>query len=317
MSFPDDDDLSEIESLSLGPSSEGSKSHKRTTSRSEKRSSRSHRSEDNDKDRPPTKEKRRVTVYDASTDARTLADALSHTHVKAGPINDILPHLTHDQILLLRTEYKKHAKVQGRGINIAKHLKLKLTGNYGKAAHVTALGRFESEGYWANFFYQAHSSRHELLIEALMGRSNAEMRAIIDGFRDKRYHDDLRKCMERELKPDKFRAAVLVVLEARRQEETEVYAAEYKARDADVLRRCIEAREGGESAMLEIVCRRSDAHLREVMQLYERVYGANFARDALRKSNNLVVSCCPLPNRDLPSLQTQGAKLIINVFRAN
>ncbi|KAK5275770.1 hypothetical protein LTR16_012142, partial [Cryomyces antarcticus] len=125
-------------------------------------------------------EKKRVKLYDAEEDALALVDALSHRTPDAEPIIDILPALTHDQMMELRSEYKKHCKVQGRGINIAKHLKLKTSGNFGKIAYVTALGKYESEGYWANFWYQAHGSRRELLIEALMGRSNAEMRAIVD-----------------------------------------------------------------------------------------------------------------------------------------
>jgi len=40
--------------------------------------------------------------------------------------------------------------------------------------------------------------------------------------------------------------------------------------------------------MLGVVVMRSDAHLREVLRTYERKYQGNFARDALRKSNNLV-----------------------------
>jgi hypothetical protein len=35
---------------------------------------------------------------------------------------------------------------------------------------------------------------------------------------------------------------------------------------------------------------RSDGHLREVLRLYESTYRANFAREMLKKSGNLVVS---------------------------
>ncbi|TKA49332.1 hypothetical protein B0A49_12490 [Cryomyces minteri] len=188
----------------------------------------------------------------------------------------------------LRSEYKKHCKVQGRGINIAKHLKLKTSGNFGKVAYVTALGKYESEGHWANFWYQAHGSRRELVIEALTGRSNAEMRAIVDAFRDKRYGDSLARCMDKELKPDKFREAVLLALQGKRQEETEVYPLEYRNRDVDALYRALKSTDGGERAIIEIVVRRSDAHLREVLKTYERKHQGNFAREALRKSGNLV-----------------------------
>ncbi|KAK1083711.1 hypothetical protein LTR48_006067 [Friedmanniomyces endolithicus] len=233
-------------------------------------------------------EKKRVTLYNPEEDARKIDKALKHHKADPDPIIDILPGLTHDQTWLLRKEYKKQVKIQGKGISLPKHLKLKLTGNFGKAAYVTALGRFESEGYWANFWYQAHGNRRELLIESLMGRTNGEIRMIKDEFKDKRYSDSLEKCMEKELKMDKFRSAVLMVLEERRQEEQDVYPAEYVDRDVETLFRALSVRQGGESAMLEVVVKRSDAHLRRVLEGYQRAHGENFARTALKKSNNLV-----------------------------
>ncbi|KAG9187830.1 hypothetical protein G6011_05701 [Alternaria panax] len=234
------------------------------------------------------KEKRRARVYDATDDALALVDALAARTPDVDTIVDILPALSHDQMLELRAEYKRHCKVQGRGINIAKHIKLKTSGNFGKIAYVTALGKYEGEGYWANYWYQSNSARRELLIESLMGRQNYEIREIKDAFKDKRYSDSLTRCMDKELKADKFRKAVLMALEGERQEESDVWPVEYRIRDADTLYKAIRAREGGESTMLSIVIMRSDAHLREVLRTYERKYQGNFARDALKKSNNLV-----------------------------
>jgi hypothetical protein len=251
-----------------------------------------------------SKNSRRVVIYDPEADAATLASTLSSRKPSANPICDVLPPLTHDQMLSLRKEYKKQVKIQGKGINLSKHLKLKFppsSTNFGKAAYVTSLGRAESEGYWANFWYQSGASRRELLIESLMGRSNAEIREIKDAFKDKRYSDSLVRCMEKELKMDKFRTAVLMVLEERRQEEQDVYPPEYRDRDVDILAKSIRAREGGETAMLEIIVRRSDAHLREVLRIYQDLYGENFARAALKKSGNLVVSQTlpPLPHTSI------------------
>ncbi|CAI6336822.1 unnamed protein product [Periconia digitata] len=246
------------------------------------------RDRDREREKEREKEKRRVKIYDAEEDARDLVEALSGRNLDTETVIDIIPALSHDQILELRTEYKRHCKIQGRGINIAKHIKLKTSGNFGKIAYVTALGRYESEGYWANYWYQSNSARRELLIESLMGRQNHEMREILRAFRDKRYSDSLVRCMEKELKGDKFRNAVLDALRAERQEESDVWDPEYRNRDVDVLHKALRAREGGESTVLNVVVMRSDAHLREVLRTYERKYGGNFARDALRKSNNLV-----------------------------
>ena len=253
-----------------------------------------------------SKKSRRVVIYSPETDATTLATTLNSRHPSADPVTAVLPPLTHDQILLLRKEYKSQVKIQGKGINLSKHLKLKFSpSTFGKAAHVTSLGRWESEAHWANFWYQAHASRRELLIESLMGRSNAEVREVKAAFRDKRYGDDLVRCMEKELRMDKFRVAVLMVLEERRQEEQDVYPPEYRDRDVDVLAKSIRAREGGESAMLEIIVRRSDAHLREVLRAYQDLYGENFAKAALQKSGNLVVCLSCLSHSPSPSPKPQ------------
>lgn len=256
---------------------------------------------DRSRDPPRKKEERRARIYDATDDALALVDSMASRTVDPEPIIEILPALSHDQMLELRAEYKRHCKVQGRGINIAKHIKLKTSGNFGKAAYVTALGKFEGEGYWANYWYQSNSAKRELLIEALMGRQNFEMREIKDAFKDKRYSDSLVKCMDKELKADKFRKAVSLALEANRQEESDVWPREYQNRDVETLYRAIKAREGGETAMLGVVIMRSDAHLREVLRTYERTYQSSFARDALRKSNNLVVSSLipPFPHISL------------------
>lgn len=238
----------------------------------------------------PKTGKKKVILYDSEGDAEKLAKALNHSSARPEPLIEVLPELTHDQLLALREQYRKRVKVAGRGVNLSKQIKSATTGNFGKVTYVTSLGRWEAESYWANFWYQSHSTSRELLIEALMGKPNAEMREINDSFKDKRYQDNLSLCMEKELKPDKFRNAVLTALEARRQEETDVWPLEYRNRDVEVMARALNSREGGESAILDIVVRRSDNHLRELLKSYERVHRENFARAALAKSNNLVVS---------------------------
>jgi len=239
---------------------------------------------------------KRVSFYDPTPDAKALAEALKHSKPDPEPLIEILSRLSEDEIMQLRIEYKKYIKVQGKGINIAKHIKLKVPGNLGKVAYATALGRWESEAHWANFWYQSNSSRRELLIESLMGRTNAEIAAIKDAFSDKRYSDSLEKCMKAELKADKFRTAILLALEERRQEENVPLSIDLVRRDVQDLHRALTAKEGGETAMINIIVVRSDKHLREVLQVFERSYKKNFARDMIRKSQNLVVRTLPSPS---------------------
>jgi hypothetical protein len=257
---------------------------------------------DRDRDRgnmvviSPTTGRKRVSFYDAGADAADMQSALNHRTIDNKTIIHVLPSLTSDEILLLRAEYKNRVKMHGKGINLAKHLRLKLgNSSFGKVAYATALGRWESEAYWANCYYQAGTSRRELLIESLIGRSNAAIREIKSCFRDTRYNDSLERCMRAELKADKFRTAVLLALEERRQDEREPLDARLIRQDVGDLHRALVSKEGGETAMINIIVLRSDAHLRELLREYEAVYRVNFARAMIAKSRNLVVrlSCFP------------------------
>jgi hypothetical protein len=235
------------------------------------------------------KQKKSVSMYNADTDAQAIAKELTKASPDFRVLSDVLPFLSHDQIIELHTAYKRVAKFQGRGINIAKHIRLKVPGQLRTIAYVTALGRWESEGYWANYWYQSNSSKRELLIESLMGRSNQEIHLIKENFRDKRYGDSLVRCMDKELPANKFRTAILLALEEKRQPEKEVWGREDVEKDAEVWARSLRRREGGESAMLEICVMRSDRHLRECMRAFEKREGGNFAKQALDRSGNLVV----------------------------
>ncbi|EFY85596.1 annexin ANXC4 [Metarhizium acridum CQMa 102] len=273
-----------------------------------------------DVDSPDSKKRsRRARFHDPEDIATTLARALKgHRTPDIQPLIEILPSLTHDQVMELRSQYKHIVKTGSdrKGVNIAKHIRARLKDedpNLMKACYAVALGKWESEAYWANFWYQGDKTRRELLIESLMGRTNDEIRHIKDAFTDKKYDNSLTKCMKVELKEDKFKKAVLMVLDERRMDDFDPYGRripiDYHLVDQDVddLRRAVKAEKGGESAMVAIVVKRSDAHLRHVLKEYEHHYRANFARDALKKSGNLVVRI-PLP---FPNVYIRGKEVLI------
>lgn len=255
------------------------------------------------------KSRRTARFHDPEEEATILAKALKgEKHAPdTRPLIDILPGLTHEQVLELRVEYKRIVKTGSdkKGVNIAKHIKLRLKGEDAslmKACYAVALGRWESEAYWANFWYQGEKSRRELLIESLMGRTNREIREIKAGFSDKKYSDSLTKCMKTELKEDKFKKAVLLVLEEKKMEEGR-HGVDRRLVEDDVhdLHDAVRSEKGGETKMIGIVVVRSDNHLREVLRGYESLYRANFAREMLKKSGNLVVcSFFPPPPFPIP-----------------
>ncbi|KAG5956714.1 hypothetical protein E4U58_006442 [Claviceps cyperi] len=246
------------------------------------------------------KRSRRARFHDPEAIAAQFAKALKGTRSPdIQPLIEILPSLTHHQVMELRSHYKRLVKTGSdrKGVNLAKHIRARLKDEPSplmKACYAVALGQWESEAYWANFWYQGNKTRRELLIESLMGRTNAEIRHIKDAFADKKYDHSLTKCLRTELKEDKFKRAVLAVLEERRMEDMDSQgrrvALDYRLVEEDVvtLRKAVRAESGGESAMIGVVVGRSDGHLRAVLGEYERVYGGNFAREALGKSGNLV-----------------------------
>lgn len=244
--------------------------------------------------------KRRARFADPAGDAERLAKALKGSGPPdMEPLLEILPGMTHEQIMTLRTEYKALVKTgpERKGVNVAKHIRSRLKDedpSLMKACYSVALGRWESEAYWANYWYQGDKTRRELLIESLMGRTNDEIHEIKSAFSDKKYDNSLRTCMKTELKEDKFKKAVMMVLDEQRMEETDRHGRLLPIDrmlvedDVKALGRAVRSDKGGESAMISIVVNRSDNHLREVLKLYSHDYKSNFARDALKKSGNLV-----------------------------
>lgn len=252
------------------------------------------------------KRNRRARFTDPEDDAQRLADALRGSKApKTEPLIEILPGLTHEQVMDLRAEYKRLVKTgpEKKGVNVAKHIRVRLKDedpSLMKACYATALGKWESEAYWSSFWYQGDKTRRELLIESLMGRTNEEIRLIKESFNDKTYDNSITRMMRHELKEDKFKKAVLAVLDEERMEDEDRHGRELPVDhtlvedDVHDLRKAVKAEKGGESAMISIVVKRSDNHLREILMVYNEVYGANFARDALRKSQSLVVSLASL-----------------------
>jgi hypothetical protein len=245
------------------------------------------------KDKP----RKTVSMYEAERDAKEIARELVRADPDVRVLTEILPLLSHDEMVELQMAYKRVVKQNGQGVKLSNHIKTKVPrGMFNTLAYVTALGRWESEGYWANYWYQGDTSKRELLIESLMGRTNTEIKMIKESFKDKRYGNSLERCMDKELRKDKFGTAILMALEENRQEESDIWPKEYVQRDVDTWAKSLRSNEGGETAMLEVCVRRSDRHLRECLRLFEKQEGFNFAKEVLKRSSNLVVSFYP-PSR--------------------
>lgn len=253
--------------------------------------------------------------YDPTPHAKELLACLNHSisRIDPGPLIKILPHLSAAQLVALRAEYKRLF----HQVNIAKHIKMQCgTGAFGKVAWAVALGPYESEGWWANSWYQKPVTRNELLIEALLGKTVQEIRKIKKGFKDDKYGNSIERAVKSELSAHKFRGVILMTLDTEsgiRDEEPEnqgyagsvwghavqapgVVKMDKVHEDVKVLYEALDGRPGtGETMLMQIILCRSQVHLREVIRWYRHMYGKDLSRLIIKHSPNLVVCLLRAP----------------------
>lgn len=256
---------------------------------------------------------------DISSVTALIAEALSSPgRVKMADLIDVLPNLHHNEIMNLRTEYKRLVKTgpDRKGVNVAKHIRARLKDDdirFMTAAYATALGMWESEGYWISLSLTIGNGTRkgqQLLIESLFGRSNTQARLIEDGFRihsnklERERGTSLEGFLDPYLRQGAawFREAVKTVLSGQRMEEIDHSGQplpidmQLVEKDVDELFEAVAGERGAETTISQIVVLRSDAHLREVLTIYQRKYDSDFFTDALKGTVQLRVGFYgPLP----------------------
>ncbi|KAG6359400.1 hypothetical protein INS49_012921 [Diaporthe citri] len=228
---------------------------------------------------------------DISSVTALIAEALSGPgKVKTAGLIDLLPNLHHHEIMNLRTEYKRLVKVgpERKGVNVGKHIRARLKDDDNRlmtAAYATALAR----------------KGQQLLIESLLGRSNTEARLIEDGFRihsnklEREHGTSLETFLDPYLRQGEawFREAVNAVLSGHKMEERDHSGQpqpidmQLVEKDVDELFEAVAGDRGAATTISQIVILRSDAHLREVLTIYQRKYESDFIADALRGTMQL------------------------------
>ncbi|KMU84410.1 annexin ANXC4 [Coccidioides immitis H538.4] len=117
-----------------------------------------------------------VPVYDPRIDAKALKSAISHHKIDPKPLLEILPNLTAEEVLVLRAEYKNIVKMTGHGVNIAKHIALRVPGN----GHLCEVMRMYESMYNQHFaramIAKSQNLVGESLIHILNGALNRPMR---------------------------------------------------------------------------------------------------------------------------------------------
>ncbi|PYH91047.1 hypothetical protein BO71DRAFT_443436 [Aspergillus ellipticus CBS 707.79] len=230
-----------------------------------------------------------ISTCDAAADAEAISSELRHTeNTRSEVLIRILPHLSSNEVFLLRHEYMNRVKVGDQGVNLLEHLHLRLdVSHFGRVCHAVALGPWESEAYWIKGHCNKLVSREDILIESLLGRPNAAIRRIKESFPGISSGDSLASCIGSVWPADKFRQAILLALEERRQDDSEPSDTALVAQDVRDLHDALHSLKDGESAMINIFVIRSDPHILQVLDTYISSYGENFVNNIIN-SNNLV-----------------------------
>ena len=188
--------------------------------------------------------------------------------------------------------------------SLTKHIKASLTGRFQLSVYVAACGPWEGECYWSRLSSQKAQFKYDLLVEALMGRTNDEILDIRDSYVDKKNKHDLIAALEKELASDKaagpkFTEMIMLQLSATRMEERDSVYMDKVHDDVDMLNETLSKDKADVSFLIEFVVLRNDTHLREAMKLYKKEYNKELARAILNKCPSMVVSLMMLSRRKI------------------
>lgn len=244
-------------------------------------------------------------VFDPEKVAKRISIALhSGSSPDTGTLTEILPTLTHDQIMAVRNEYAKlmdgdsKADSTSLAMRIAGGLHEDVDPGLRAACFVTALGRWESECYWAGNQYPAEREGHFLLMEALLGRRNVEIDAIKEAFANEKYDDDLLKFLNDRLEEDDLKYAIWVRLTNERIGDTNEVDESLVKQDVQLMKSAgnpVHAR-----MLLDIFTIQSDTYIRHMLEEFDEDSVIAYNRDRVHRdrlpgSEGLVVSDTSTP----------------------
>merc|ERR1711939_261468 len=164
----------------------------------------------------------------------------------------------------------KHAFTQRhKGRDLAKDISSETSRYFKEGLLAIVRGPLEQDAYAVNDAVAGAGTNEDMLNDAVLGRSNADLRAIKQMYRV-RY----KKTMEADVAGDlsmKTKDLFNMVLAANRAEENTPVNPQQVDRDVDELNRALQSR-GEQIAVCNIICLRSDGQLRAIAHAFEQKY---------------------------------------------
>ncbi|KAJ3294726.1 hypothetical protein HK104_003332 [Borealophlyctis nickersoniae] len=199
--------------------------------------------------------KRHLMEYRTYPEAKTLDDKV---------LIQILGFATPEQCHQLALAYKGYY-----GVALPEALKHSLSGSFGKMCVALATPLPDYDAMWVHDAVSGIGTNEDILMEILVGRSNAEIKAIMHSYK-MIYGKDLEQVIGSELKHH-LKKLFVVLLQAQRDETGQILDVE---EDVEALFQAAKSRSHKDQCVfISTLCNRSDAHLLTMFEAYHRKHG--------------------------------------------
>ena len=207
-----------------------------------------------------------IARVDMSGAADGLRKAMKGFGTDEATVIRILAHMPPQELPALKQTYQQH-----HHRNLESDLKGELSGYFEFAVLAILRGPLQQDVWCLNDALKGAGTKENLLDDVLVGRSNADIRAIKHA-----YQQTYRRSLESDVKSDlsaKTERMYSMILSASRQEESAPVYPQAVDQDVSELHRATEAKTGAEQlTVCSILTSRSDGQIRAIAQSYEHKY---------------------------------------------
>ncbi|KAL9102411.1 MAG: hypothetical protein Q9163_002432 [Psora crenata] len=214
----------------------------------------------------PGYDPRQVVHVDHSGPADILRKAMKGIGTNEGALIGILARMPAVEIPSLKQTYQ-----QRHHRSLEADVEKEVSGNFELALLSILRGPLQQDVYCLNRALRGAGTNEDLLNDVLIGRSNADMRAIKEAYQ-RTYHRSLEQDVKEDLSA-KTERMFLMLLAATRAEDSAPVIPQNVDADVNELHRATEARAGAEQlTVCSVLTSRSDAQIRAIAHTYEQKY---------------------------------------------
>lgn len=252
----------------------------------------------------PGYDPRAAAVGDASADAQALRSAMKGFGTDEATLIRVLSKPDPLQMALLRNTYSQRI-----GRNLEKDIKSETSSYFCEGLLALVRGPLMADVYNIHNSIKGAGTREAAMNDSLIGRSNADMRAIKQA-----YHETFRKSLESDVKGDlsmKTERLFDMVMQATRNEESSPIIPSDLDRDCNELHRATDGKMGtDEIQVCSILSHRSDGQIRAIAQMYQQKYHTTLQKIIEREfSGHMKEALLLMVNRATDPVMTEAELL--------